>query len=332
MKKIFTKLMTIFVFLFSLTACDFSIGVNYNYDDADKYVLGSSNLEGIETINIDWISGKVIFVGYPECSLSTDSYFKEEYTQDLTDEYLLHYYKKGKELNIKFAKSGANLNNKNIEKTLKIHINKDDLIKRNILVNTISADVNVGFVDFNDINIVTVSGDVNISKVNSPKVMLTTISGDVEVVELKSSYIDVSTVSGDIDFKTLSNPTSSIAGMVNILSIDKANISTISGDTEIRGYNIGDLEFNSTSGNLEYDFYGEYNFDIDINTVSGNIKFGFISLTSMIIEYDTTSGNFNSSFDVTVQNGKYIVKDGKNEVNVNTTSGNLTLDIVLLLD
>jgi hypothetical protein len=52
----------------------------------------------------------------------------------------------------------------------------------------------------------------------------------------------------------------------------------------------------------------------------------------MIIEYDTTSGSFNSSFDVTVQNGKYIVKDGKNAVNVNTTSGNLTLDIVLLLD
>ena len=332
MKKIFAKLMTLFVFLFSLSACNFSIGVNYNYPDADKYVLGSSNLEGIETINIDWISGKVIFVGHESGSISTDSYFKEEYTQDLTDDYLLRYYKNGKELNIKFAKSGANLNNKNIEKTLKIYINKDDLIKRNILVNTISADVNVGFADFNDINIVTVSGDVNISKVNSPKVMLTTISGDVGVVELKSSYIDVSTVSGDIDFKTLSNPTSSIASMVNILSIDKANISTISGDTEIRGYNIGDLEFNSTSGNLEYNFYGEYNFDIDINTVSGNIKFGFISLASMIIEYDTTSGSFNSSFDVTIQNGKYIVKDGKNEVNVNTTSGNLTLDRVLLLD
>lgn len=332
MKKIFAKLMTIFVFLFALTACNFSIGVNYNYPDADKYVLGSSNLEGIETINIDWISGKVIFVGHESGSISTDSYFKEEYTQDLTDDYLLHYYKKGKELNIKFAKSGANLNNKNIEKTLKIHINKDDLIKRNILVNTISADVNVGFVDFNDVNISTVSGDVNISKVNSPKVMLTTISGDVGVVELDTSYIDVSTISGEIDFKTLSNPTSSIAGMVNILSIDKANISTISGDTKIRGYNIGDLEFNSTSGNLEYNFYGEYNFDIDINTVSGNIKFGFISLASMVIDFDTTSGNFNSSFDVTVQNGKYIVKDGKNDVNVNTTSGNLTLDIVLLLD
>lgn len=332
MKKIFAKLMTLFVFLFSLTACNFSIGVNYNYPDADKYVLGSSNLEGIETINIDWISGKVIFVGYPEGSLSTDSYFEEEYTQDLTDEYLLHYYKNGKELNIKFAKSGANLNNKNIEKTLKIHINKDDLSKRNILVNTISADVNVGFVDFNDVNISTVSGDVNISKVNCPKVMLTTISGEVEVVELETSYIDVSTISGEIDFKTLSNPTSSIAGMVNILSIDKANISTISGDTEIRGYNIGDLEFNSTSGNLEYNFYGEYNFDIDINTTSGNIKFGFISLASMVIDFDTTSGNFNSSFDVTVQNGKYIVKDGKNAVNVNTTSGNLTLDIVLLVN
>ena len=326
MKKIFAKLMTIFVFLFSLTACNFSIGVNYNYPDADKYVLGSSNLEGIETINIDWISGKVIFTR----NFDAVSYFEEEYTQDLTDDYLLHYYKKGKELNIKFAKSGANLNNKNIEKTLKIHINKDDIIKRNILVNTISADVNVGFVDFNDVNISTVSGDVNISKVNSPKVMLTTISGEVEVVELKSSYIDVSTISGDIDFKTLSNPTSSIAGMVNVLSIDKANISTISGDTKIRGYNIGDLEFNSTSGNLEYDFYGEYNFDIDINTTSGNIKFGFISLASMIIEYDTTSGSFNSSFDVTIQNGKYIVKDGKNKVNVNTTSGNLNLDLVLV--
>ena len=59
---------------------------------------------------------------------------------------------------------------------------------------------------------------------------------------------------------------------------------------------------------------------------------GFVSLASMIIEYDTTSGSFNSSFDVTSQNGKYIVKDGKNEVNVDTTSGNLTLDLVLSLN
>ena len=92
------------------------------------------------------------------------------------------------------------------------------------------------------------------------------------------------------------------------------------------------MQFNSTSGGLEYYFYGEYNFDIDINTVSGDIKFGFVSLASMIIEYDTTSGSFNSSFDVTSQNGKYIVKDGKNEVNVDTTSGNLTLDLVLSLN
>ena len=59
---------------------------------------------------------------------------------------------------------------------------------------------------------------------------------------------------------------------------------------------------------------------------------GIISLASMIIEYDTAIGSFNSSFDVTIQNGKYIVKDGKNEVNVNTTSGNLNLDLVLVGD
>lgn len=328
MKKIFAKLMTIFVFLFALTACNFSIGVNYTYKDADKYVLGSSTLDGIETINIDWISGKVIFTR----NFDGVSYFEEEYTQDLTEDYLLHYYKKGKELNIKFAKSGADLNNKNIEKTLKLHINKDDLIKRNIKVNTVSSDVNVGFVDFNDIDINTVSGDVNISMLSCPKVIINTVSGDVKVVELKSNDIDINTVSGEIDFNTLSDPTSSIIGGKYILSVDKVVINTISGDTKIQGYNIANLDFDSTSGDLEYCFYGDYNFSIDINTVSGGILFGFVCETSMIIDYETISGEFDSSVLVTTKDGKYIVKNGGNEVNINTTSGNLKLDIILFFD
>ena len=59
MKKLFAFISLALMFL-SLSGCGTSMGV---YADADKYLVGEQNyIEEVNTIDIDWISGKIILV------------------------------------------------------------------------------------------------------------------------------------------------------------------------------------------------------------------------------------------------------------------------------
>lgn len=327
MKKAVLKIFSLFLVLFSLASCNFSFN-NYYYENAENYVAGSSTLQGIENIEIDWVSGKVMFIESDEYS---DGLFMEEYIGDLSDDYLLHYYKQGNKLNIKFVKSGANLTSMNLNKTLKIYVSKEIASTLDLDINVISADVNMAYFDVKEIDINSVSGNSSLSSIKSSKIDIESVSGNIKCIDLDAPKMDFNTVSGNVNLSTLLDPTSSIANMPKLIDVDEMNIETVSGDTNIFGYNVKELDHNSVSVDFEIKNYKNYRFNYEINTTSGNVKIGFYQVPSLKIDLNTASGDFNCTFPVVMNKGQYIIGEGENFADINTTSGDISLDLITLL-
>ena len=261
----------------------------------------------------------------------SDGLFMEEYIGDLSDDYLLRYYKHGNKLNIKFVKSGANLTSMNLNKTLKIYVSKEIASNLDLDINVISADVNMSFFDVKEIDINAVSGNSNLSSIKSSKIDIESVSGNIKGVDLDAPEMDFNTVSGNVNLSTSLDPTSSIANMPKLIDVDEMNIETVSGDTNIFGYNVKELDHNSVSGDFEIQNYKNYRFNYEINTTSGDVKIGFYQVPSLKIDFNTTSGDFNCTFPVVMNKGQYIIGEGENFADINTTSGNISLDLITLL-
>ncbi|MBP5161825.1 MAG: DUF4097 family beta strand repeat protein, partial [Spirochaetales bacterium] len=172
-------------------------------------------------------------------------------------------------------------------------------------------------------------------------------SGDVTfVTDVTAGDVNLGSTSGGKHIKTLvcadfKEGSTSGSTSIDFLHAVEAEFGSSSGNTSIGTLETDDAEFAATSGNLEISSVRCAK--VDIGATSGNITLGFdkcdklkigctsgdVTLTRLpsggaSIEFDKTSGNLRAD-GYMVKGGRMVYGDGACRMDINTTSGDLTI-------
>ncbi|HEX5848011.1 MAG TPA: DUF4097 family beta strand repeat-containing protein [Rubrobacter sp.] len=142
-------------------------------------------------------------------------------------------------------------------------------------VNAASADVDVQ-VDVGTLSASLASGDIRAGIIEGDAAV-EAASGDVELGEVGGG-LSANTAAGDVRLGRLGGRATvrTASGDVQLGTVLAAlSASTQSGDVEVEDYEGGDLECNSTSGDVRIGLPSGRTLDIDLNTLSGDIRSDF---------------------------------------------------------
>ena len=284
-KKTVSALIIIFaICVTSLVSC----GSAFRYANAKQYTKGGATLNAeIDNLEIEWIAGKVKIAYHTESTVK----FSEESDKALNDNNSLYYWLDGKTLHIKFARSGRG-NYLNVGKTLTLYLPAGVMI-RYADIETVSADVEIGAVAFNNTDIETVSGDISVKAASF------------------SYKAEISTTSGDIN--------ATLASTTNELDIE-----TTSGNVNVISDGITDLEVDTTSGKVDIDVKTAPR-SVDIETVSGAITLSIPDGSGFTATVAKVSGSFSCDFSAEHRLGKYIYGNGSGDYSFESVSGNIAI-------
>ncbi len=274
----------IFSMLFAFVGC---ARVSIYYNDSEYYTAGNVTVESsVISIDIEWLSGQVdIVVGTGEFITVS-----EEYPEELPEDEKLHYFLDGGVLRIKYAKSGV-VDIKEKAKKLTVCV-PEGLALSNIDVDSVSAAVNVGNVDTNNLEIASVSGNITVSSL------------------LSLDDLEIESVSGNV--------------VLTLLEADKLAVETVSGGVSVNASYVKETSIDSTSGAVSFMTERPAD-DCDVDTVSGGVELYIPSDADFSFDFDTLSGNFESEFEFEKRGDKYYSGNGINRYAVDTTSANVKI-------
>ena len=259
-----------------------------NFPDAEKYNTGDAEIEDpVKNLNIDWTSGK-INIEYHKSNTIT---IHEESKKSISPDKQLRWYLDKDTLRIRYEKPGIQLFSfSNQEKNLTV------TIPENMVFENVSIDVT--------------SGDVNLP-----------LSG-------KSGKIEVSSTSGNISIEgedAGSILTESTSGNIHVLmnNVSDFKADATSGAIEAEIKKADNIEVESTSGDVTLSVSALDQLDVD--TTSGNVRAALPQTPGFTAEFDTTSGRVEYDLPLEKKKNSYICGDGSGEVEIETTSGNITL-------
>ena len=288
MKK-FSILLTVIAILFTLIGCNST--ASYEYDNSELYTKGDGEIsELVHSIDINWVRGSVDVCEYDGETVK----FVEEFSGTKTDENSMYYYYNEGTLNLKFIKSG-NYDWEYPKKSLKVYLPKDSEIVL-LSVSTVSANVSCKDISVNGIGATTVSGDLSFKN-----------------IDCKNGFT-ANSVSGNIDVSLYGKQ-------------EQVLLNSVSGKISIIADNIDNFETISVSGNIQIQLNTACK-NFEIATVSGNSVVTLKYQPSLKLIYSTTSGNFTCNKDIYTNEGsKYTFGGGENTAKVDTTSGDLKIQI-----
>ena len=317
------------------------IAFGYDYSDSERYIksiLGDGvnyadfDADEIDSINIDWLGGQVIFKRGEGESIhisEIDSYPGE----NLEFRYRLY----DGMLDIKFSRPLSVwrfFKSVNYTKTITITLPESKINIEKIKVNTVSANVTVEW--FGDdslasyLNIKSVSGNV---KINSQKELhdldVYTVSGNITVDRLGGlDNCNLQTMSGKIS-------------LIDCTVRDNMLLTSVSGEIDVRGCLAEYFEADSTSGSIGFSGVAD---EIDCRTVSGEINIDIPSASEIIakttsgkvrltlsdcpgysVDFESVSGSFKNQNLVTSGGNKYYSGDGSCKIKVKTVSGDFII-------
>jgi DUF4097 and DUF4098 domain-containing protein YvlB len=142
-------------------------------------------------------------------------------------------------------------------------------------VRVASADVDVQ-VALGSLGANLASGNIKVAEIEN-HATIESASGDVELGEVGGS-LAVSTASGDVMLRRADGRAEmhTASGEIRLGSVlASLSVSTQSGDFEVEHLGSGDLECNSTSGDVRIGLPPGRTLDVDLNTVSGDIRSDF---------------------------------------------------------
>ncbi len=219
----------------------------YNYNDS-RYTAGGAEIDEslVQNISIDWVAGNINIEYYDG---STIDFSENEQTNE---NYSLRYKVENGTLDIKYLKSGAsrNLKDMKLSKDLTILIPQNKTIY-NLDIESVSATVNAD-IGVNNLSVETVSGNISANNILN-EADAETVSGNIDIT-CPTNFNEISTdsVSGEVEITLPKNingfyiSADSVSGRVN------AHDFNISGKASDYYYGTGggEISFSSISGNL----------------------------------------------------------------------------------
>jgi DUF4097 and DUF4098 domain-containing protein YvlB len=192
-------------------------------------------------------------------------------------------------------------------------------IKAALNLDAVSADIDVQGSAAPRMTINSVSGDTTVLASSPGKLSLESVSGNV-VLKLTSPQVNINTVSGDIK----------MLGHLN----GRLDVETVSGDVELDTPVLNQLHFNSVSGDGRFQTSLAKDGRIEMDSVSGDLSLSLPKTSSTEFKLESFSGDISSAIGKVVKEeygpGQSLntrLGDGKGLVNLNTMSGDISIDI-----
>ena len=198
MKKSIALALSVLLLLTLLCGCSNTYGVNFTYDDADKFTAASeATLSGpVRNLSVGWINGAVELSVGEEDTISFSEAVTQEGTAD-TDDFILRYRQDGDTLTIRFAASGRYYVDMP-QKTLKITLPKGTELNSLDIENT-NASFTANGLHAEKAKIVCLEGRVVVEDSFLADTRLDTMSGNASITLLESpKRFDAYTVSGNL--------------------------------------------------------------------------------------------------------------------------------------
>ncbi len=246
--------------------------------------------DDIKNLDIEWVSGNVKIVRGEGEHIT----FAESDPDGIDADDKLYYTIEGDTLKIECCNSD----------TISIGINIDGGCGNKKLV------VNVPYA-LEDVYIDTTSADVDMDGLEIlDKLYISTTSGRVFIANMGAGNVELDSTSGSLQFE----------GSCREFVAD-----SVSGLVIFTG-SCRDIEADTSSGQVRFvlDTIPE---EISADTVSGDVSMYLPPEASFELEYDTVSGDLECDFPVKMRGDGYVVGNGGAEIDVDTTSGSLSLMI-----
>ena len=292
------------------------------YDSMGEYAVPA---DGINGLNIDWISGSLTVTPYDGDVIA----FSEQSGNTIDEENALRFGVIDNTLYIQYCRSGRYKNLPIKELEVQIPQALAESLKE-IELDSTSASITIQGFQARELNVDTISGRTDISNCTADEMELGSTSGNIRLENVTARRATIDSISGKVElsggFGTLEVGTTSgdIRG-IGAVTADELEISTISGATELTG-SFSDVEQDSTSGSIRLTSDTPLT-RLRINSISGAVKLTLPEDSGFTLHFDTISGKLDCAFPVIKQKDEYTAGDGSASFSVDTTSGGLTIQI-----
>lgn len=183
---------------------------------------------------------------------------------------------------------------------------------KSIRVGVTSADVTLGDMELKNLNIDSTSGSAFISNVTADSFVFDSTSGNLTAENCSLGRMGIHTTSG--------------CALITDVTSNHAGFDVISGDVTAKNCEFGKVEAESTSGSFSMSLNNVPK-EFDADTTSGDVEILLPEDAEFTLEFDPTSGDLNLEFAAIMRGDEYIVGNSKNEISIETTSGDAYIRI-----
>lgn len=237
-------------------------------------------VDDIDSISVDWVAGDVTMTSYDGDEIQIREYAQRDLNNNETLQYVIEdgilkiYYKHADVRSVNLRKKIELLLPENLAKNL-----------NQLMIESTSADVNLGNVNVNELFIDVSSGFVNLTDIEALDFTGKSISGDIRLNNLICTEIDLTSISGSLELMNVNAKilhTESTSGEQNLIGVFREISSeSISGDIVIKTTEIPE--------------------ELYAKNTSGDIQLNIPTTDSLIVSYSSVSGNFSSTIPVLLQ-------------------------------
>ena len=182
----------------------------------------------------------------------------------------------------------------------------------NIRVDVTSADVTLGDIELKNLYIDSTSGNASVSNVTADSFAFGSTSGDLTAENCSLGRANIHTTSG--------------CAYLTDIKASYAGFDVISGDVTAKNCEFGKVEAESTSGSFSMSL-NNVPTEFDADSTSGNVELFLPENAEFELEFDPTSGELELDFPSVKRGDEYIVGSGRNEISIETTSGDAYIRI-----
>lgn len=296
-------------------------GVNVHMGKDGVYTQGTADLdvtgyettaeftEKIDAIEVNWTSGEIKFEFGGE-----NITVRESSDRIIDDENVMVCGVENGTLKIHYHAPRVNIvsfgeENKNLTVTIPTHLVPEI---KNISIDATSADVKLGGFELDRLNIDSTSGSAFVTDLSAGDFVFGSTSGDLTLENGSFGFFSAQITSGGV--------------YVADVSAGYAGFDGTSGDVVVENCSFGKVEAESTSGNISMSLSSVPS-EFDADTTSGNVELFLPEDAEFELEFDRTSGELELDFAAVMRDDEYIVGSGRNEISIETTSGDAYIKV-----
>ena len=287
----------------------------------DGFYAGSSTLEStgyentaeftekIDAIEVNWTSGEINFEFGGE-----NITVRESSSGIIDDENVMVCGVENGTLKIHYHAPRVNIvsfgeANKNLTVTIPTHLVPEI---KNISIDATSADVKLGGFELDRLNIESTSGSAFVNDTSAGIFVFGSTSGDLTLDNGSFGNFSAQTTSGGVH--------------VTDVSAGEADFDVTSGDVTAENCSFGKVEAESTSGSFSMSL-NSVPTEFEAGTTSGNVEIFLPEDAEFTLEFDRTSGELELDFAAVMRGDEFIVGSGRNEISIETTSGDALIRV-----